>query len=151
MQINAKNHIPYIFIQKDTAMRILLFPVVLMLHSGWLVAQKDTLLAGEIVHPALLDEQPQFPGGRTEFFKFVFSKIRIPSICDEIYGTVSILQFTIDATGYPMNLKIMRLMHPCFQPTIDEVWADMPCWIPGKKNGQPVSTTFTFPLRIRLE
>lgn len=132
-------------------MRTLLLFLVLLLHSAILSAQKDMVPPSEIIHPALLDEQPQFPGGRLELLKFINSKIRIPAICDEIYGTVSILQFTIDTTGYPMDLKTMRLMHPCFQPTIDEVWAAMPCWIPGKKNGQPVSTTFTFPIRIRLE
>ncbi|MFM9951513.1 MAG: hypothetical protein ACKV1O_26495 [Saprospiraceae bacterium] len=132
-------------------MRTLLLAVILLFLSAILAAQKDTLPVGEIVHPALLDEQPQFPGGGLELLKFINSKIRILAICDEMYGTVSILQFTIDATGYPMDLKIKRLMHPCFQPTIDEVWADMPCWIPGKKNGKPVSTTFTFPIRIHLE
>ncbi len=94
-----------------------------------------------------IETPPQFPGGQEALTAFLHSKMHTPAICEAIQGTI-ILQFLIDSTGYPKELNIIRSVHPCFAPMINDIWAAMPCWTPGEILGRPRDFWYTIPIRI---
>ncbi len=131
-------------------MRLTCFFLLLLLISNTLYAQQDTIMDE---HLCLTPSRPQFPGGEEKLMKFLGSQVYLPKGCEEIFGEVSgkiILQFLVDAHGYPQDLRIIRIVHPCFLPIIEKIWAAMPCWIPGESRGKPVKTWFTLPIRVGM-
>ncbi len=120
---------------------------VILLYAPILTAQRDSF-PGDIF--ITYEEMPQFPGGEAARKKFIASHLHSCGICEEVTGSI-ILKFDLDATGYPINLKIIRSLHPHFLPVIEAIWATMPCFIPGKWKGQPVNTSIVFPIKLGLE
>ncbi|NUO02950.1 MAG: hypothetical protein HUU01_20265 [Saprospiraceae bacterium] len=132
---------------KQSAMRIPLIAIVLLHCACAITAQHDSFSQEIFI---TYEEMPQFPGGEAARKKFIASHFHLCEICEEVTGKI-ILRFDIDATGYPAHLEIIRPLHPHFLPVIEAIWAAMPCFIPGKWKGQPVSTSVIFPIKIGLE
>jgi len=145
MQINTKSR-KFASLGKEPVMRTLQL-VVILLYACTLAAQRDSLPSEIFI---AYEEMPQFPGGEVERIKFIASHLHSCGICEEVTGKI-ILKFDIDANGYPKNLKIIRSLHAHFLPVIEGIWAEIPCFIPGKWKGLPVNSSIIFPIKISLE
>lgn len=139
---------------------IFAFVVLLSLLPG--CRKPDDLLPAtefsgvEVVEPAPLYEivnlqkPPLFPGGETALSRFLFKHIQYPGGCSEITG-ICVISFEIQTDGKTGDLNILKLPHPCFEPMIAEMFAQMPPWTPGELNGKPVRSRMVLPIRICLE
>jgi len=128
-------------------MRTLLIAIALLQSTCTITAQRDSFLCDIFI---TYEEMPQFPGGEAARKKFMASHLHSCEICEEVTGKI-ILRFDIDATGNPAHLEIIRSLHPHFLPVIEEIWAAMPCFIPGKFMGKPVNTSVIFLIKVGLE
>ncbi len=97
------------------------------------------------------EQMPEFLGGNQAMFAFLSSSIRYPVIMQEkrITGMV-ISSFTVSKDGSISDIKIIRSIHPEADKESLRVIASMPKWIPGMQDGEPVSVTFTLPIRYSL-
>lgn len=96
----------------------------------------------------LVDEKPSFQGGDANAFsKWVNQRLIYPKSLKKqgIQGRVT-LQFTIQADGSVSNVKVLRGVHPELDQEAVRVIASSPKWIPGKRKGNPVPVTYTFPV-----
>jgi len=102
--------------------------------------------------PVLYEVLPQakFPGGQDSLFTFLVQNLKWPSpqFCGE--GSV-IIKFNVQETGEITDKKIIRgLCKECDKEAL-RIIDLMPNWIPPKKNGKPVKTIITFPIKFKLE
>ncbi len=97
------------------------------------------------------DIVPEFPGGTTEFLKFLGTNIRYPSVARE-KGTqgVLIVTFVIEKDGSQSGVHITRGIGDGCDEEAVRVIALMPKWKPGMLNGKPVSVAFSVPIKFDI-
>lgn len=100
----------------------------------------------------ILEDKPEFPGGDKEMFKFIYSNIRYPVICQEngVDGMVS-LSFVINEKGDVTNIKVLGGPDANLEREAVRVVEKMPQWTPGKQRGRPVKVTYNLPVRFKLQ
>ncbi|TND07188.1 MAG: hypothetical protein FD123_3333 [Bacteroidetes bacterium] len=99
------------------------------------------------------EEQPSFPGGESEMYKYLSQNIRYPAMEKEmgIQGTVYI-KFIIGKDGSVSEVEVARSVPggTGLEKEAVRVIRSMPRWSPGKTNGRPVRTKYTLPIRFIL-
>jgi len=103
--------------------------------------------------PLLVVEQnPEFQGGYEAMLKFLHDKMQYPTLAQEsgIQGTVFV-QFVVSKTGKISNVKILRGIGGGCDEEAVRVVKEMPNWIPGRQNGQPVPVMFQIPVKFQLQ
>ena len=98
----------------------------------------------------IADEQPSFPGGLEEMYRFLEKNLSYPNNNAHIQGTVAI-QFIVRASGEISFTQVIMPLHPIFDKEAIRVIQSMPRWIPGKINGKPVDVYYILPIRFSLE
>jgi protein TonB len=115
--------------------------------------QETKKVVEEEEKPLLVVEQnPEFQGGLEALLKYLQKKIQYPALAQEsgIQGTVFV-QFVVSKTGKISNVKILRgIGGGCDEEAI-RVTKEMPNWIPGRQNGQPVPVMFQIPVKFQLQ
>lgn len=98
-----------------------------------------------------IDEQPIFPGGTEELFKYLAStKYPIDAQENGIEGTVYI-RFVVTKTGDIGDAQIYKAADPILNEAAVISVKNMPRWTPGKKNGRPKDVWFIVPIKFKLE
>ena len=101
----------------------------------------------------IVDEPADFPGGVVALKKYMAENLRYPQMAveNELQGKCY-LQFIVTETGEITNIKVKKGVPNC--PECDKeairMVKSMPKWIPGKKKGKAVDSTFTLPVTFRL-
>jgi hypothetical protein len=97
-----------------------------------------------------ISENPNYPDGMENFYKFVGENFQKPKTPDDVklkgkvYAT-----FVIEKDGSLSNYKILRdIGYGTGEETI-RVLKLSQNWIPGQINGEPVRTTFALPISIQ--
>ncbi|MBU0765424.1 MAG: TonB family protein [Bacteroidetes bacterium] len=95
--------------------------------------------------------KPEFPGGETELLKFLTKNTHYPVTAREsgIQGRIFI-EFVIEKTGEPGEVKIKRGVHPLLDKEGLRVIRMMPVWTPGIDDGFPVRVQYLVPLNFKL-
>ena len=101
---------------------------------------------------AMVEQQPEFPGGTAEMYKWLSSHINYPAAASEegVQGKV-IVEFVVSRTGKVENVRVLRGRHPALDKEAVRVVKAMPAWNPGRNNGQPVKVTYTLPVTFKLQ
>jgi hypothetical protein len=124
-----------------------------------------------------VDELPEFIGGNKKLFEWLGQNVKYPVKAREngFEGTVFV-GFVVEVDGSLSDIKVKREPKQIFRDTItlieingikgnkiveNEVfWLGnealrviklMPKWKPGKQNGVPVRTSYTLPIKFKLE
>ncbi len=107
--------------------------------------------AVDIIDFFKVEDQPKYPGGMNEFFKFIYSAIEYPeeAIENKIEGTVFI-GFVINKKGKLEDVELERGVHNSLDNEAIRVIKLIPDWIPGKQRGKPVSVKFVIPIKFKL-
>lgn len=101
-----------------------------------------------------VDEEAQFPGGRSKLMEFLGRNLQYPSLPLElgIQGK-SYFQFVVDKKGEISRIKVIRKFDEC--PECDaeakRVISKMPIWKPAKKNGKNVDSYFQMPINFVIQ
>ena len=100
-----------------------------------------------------IQEQPGFPGGDGELFKFLQKNIQFPQVEKEngIQGKVFIT-FVVDKDGSVVNVEVYKGLKggPGCDKEALRVVKMMPKWSPGKQNGKSVKVRYILPIHFKL-
>jgi protein TonB len=98
-----------------------------------------------------VEEMPKFVGGEVEMAKWINKNLKYPNIAQEqnIQGTV-VVRFVVKADGSVDNVTVIKQLDPSLDKEAARLINDMPKWIPGKQNGNPVNVYFQLPIRFKL-
>jgi len=91
--------------------------------------------------------QPEFPGGQKAFYKFLERHIYYPQTAGAISWKV-MARFLVTKTG---EIKDIEILNKSYGPMKDEViraLKKMPKWHPGRIDGEPEDSYFTFPVNF---
>ncbi len=82
----------------------------------------------------------------------VFANVKYPKEAREkgVEGTVY-AKFTIEKNGSITHPEIIRSVGSGCDEEVLRVIGQMPKWSPGKKDGQPVASSFTLPVKFKLD
>ena len=111
-----------------------------------------------------VDEMPRFPGceektleeredcAQHEMLMFIYTNIKYPQEARDknIQGTV-VTRFVVGADGKIRDANIVRKIGGGCDETVLEIVAQMPDWIPGKKDGKNVAVEYNLPVKFKLE
>ncbi len=106
----------------------------------------DTFLYVTPEHPA------QFPGGLSEFGRFLAQTIRYPehAFLNNIHGRV-IVQITIEKDGSLSHITVIRKVSPLLDKEAIRVVSTSPKWIPATQNGKAVRMIYALPIVFNTE
>lgn len=98
----------------------------------------------------VVEEQPAFPGGVTEMYKYIAKNLRYPEgkEIEKIEGT-AYLTFEVDTAGALRDIRVLRGIHPAFDAEAVRLVEGMPAWTPGRRDGKAVRTQFNLPVKFR--
>ena len=99
----------------------------------------------------IVEEQPEFPGGMAECYKWIGKNLQYPTISAEngVQGRVTV-NFVVNADGSIVDVKVLRGVDPYLDKEAIRVVSKMPKWKPGKQRGKAVRTSFNLPVRFKL-
>lgn len=99
----------------------------------------------------VVEQQPSFPGGREELFKYLAYNVRYPidAAKNKIEGHV-LVTFVVEHDGSISNVNVANSVYPSLDKESIRVVSGMPKWIPGKANGKTVRVKYTIPITFRL-
>ncbi len=99
-----------------------------------------------------VEEQPKFPGGDAELYKWLSKNIRYPEMAaqNNIQGRVTV-QFVVEKNGSVGEVKVVRGKDPDLDKEAVRVVKSLPKFIPGKMNGQNVRVWYTLPINFKLQ
>jgi protein TonB len=94
---------------------------------------------------------PEFPGGNGELSGFFAKNINYPEIAIRagFEGKV-ILSFVVDKREEIKDVKVLKCIGAgCYEEAM-RVIKSMPCWTPGKQNGNVILTRINVPVVFKL-
>ena len=105
-----------------------------------------------VYNMAMVQQQPKFPGGTSEMYKWLGNNIKYPEEAKKegVSGKV-IVDFVITKTGKTDKVRVVRGLHPALDEEAVRVIKAMPAWAPGKQNGRPVNVSYTLPITFRQQ
>ena len=98
------------------------------------------------------DAMPTFPGGIDGWTKYLYRNLIYPEreLRKRIEGRV-LVQFVVTKDGKVSDVKVLKSVSPGLDAEAVRVIKKSRGWNPGIKDGQPVNTRFTVPIRFALD
>lgn len=99
----------------------------------------------------LVEQNPEYPGGNAEFYKYIMQNLRYPQECIEnnIQGKVYV-SFVVEKDGRITSIMIERGIHAQLDQEARRLVSKMPNWSPGKIKDQVVRTKMIVPVSFKL-
>jgi len=96
------------------------------------IAENDTIMA-------VVDKEPEFPGGNAARIEFIQQNIKYPEDAqrNKLEGKVNI-QFVVSSIGQIIQAKVVKKLSPSLDEEALRVINSFPRWIPGELNGKKV-------------
>lgn len=115
---------------------------------------------GEVIEAAPAEEKiftaveqnPEFPGGPAEMYKYLAKNIRYPGAASRanIQGRV-FLQFVVNTDGSITDVSVVKGVGFGCDEEAMRVVKGMPKWKPGRQSGRAVRVKYTLPVNFQLE
>ena len=105
----------------------------------------------EAVSFRVVQDLPQFPGGPTEFMKWLTRNLKYPKSVEELkqQGEV-IAEFIVNKDGSITDVKVVKSFHPLCGREVLRVLRMMPRWTAGIQDGEPCRTKVSIPVVFHL-
>jgi len=100
----------------------------------------------------VVEQQPEFPGGQSEMYKYLGKNIKYPSAASRanVSGRV-FMSFVVNVDGSIQDVSVLKgLGFGCDEEAMRVVKA-MPKWKPGKQSGRAVRVKYNLPINFQLE
>ncbi|OWY25482.1 hypothetical protein C7N43_36880 [Sphingobacteriales bacterium UPWRP_1] len=93
------------------------------------------------------DRQSAFPGGEMELMKFVYCNLNLDkaNYSENKKGRVY-LQFAIDTTGRPVDIKVMKTPNEDYSQEAIRIINLMPNWTTATQNGKTIKQQWNLPI-----
>lgn len=99
-----------------------------------------------------VEQEPEYPGGPGDFYKFLEKNLRYPALArqNEIQGRV-IVQMTVEKDGSLSDVRVVRgIGGGCDEEAVRLIKLSAP-WKPGIQNGRPVRVQYMKPISFSLD
>lgn len=93
-----------------------------------------------------VDVKPEYPGGASEFYKFIGKNYKIPYV-KGLNGKVYV-SFVIEMDGSVVDIKVFKDIGYGTGDEAIRVLKLSPKWTPGEQNGKKVRCMYTLPINI---
>jgi protein TonB len=112
--------------------------------------EADSIEAHREVY-TIVEQMPEFPGGRVELTKFISANLNYPkeAIAKNIQGLVYV-NFLVGKDSVIRSVKVIRGIHELLDKEAIRIIRSMPNWIPGTQKGKVVSVSYNLPIRFIL-
>ena len=99
----------------------------------------------------IVEDMPQYPGGATEFMKWLTRNLKYPKYLEpqRVQGKV-VAEFIVNTDGSITDVNIVKSLHPVCDREVLRVLRMMPRWTPGIHNDQPCRTKVCIPVVFKL-
>lgn len=99
----------------------------------------------------VVEEQPEYPGGNAEMFKFLAQKIKYPTAASKanVQGKVFV-SFVVTTDGDIEDVQILKGIGFGCDAEAARVVSKFPKWTPGKQNGKAVNVKYIVPINFQL-
>ena len=104
----------------------------------------------KIYSTAGIESRPDFPGGITEFYKFVAKKYKVPNVKGGLSGKVFVT-FVVEKDGRLGDIKVIRDIGYGTGEEAIRMLKKCPKWIPGQQMGKPVRVLYSLPINIQTQ
>ena len=112
--------------------------------------RQDTVSEGIVYTTGDYDNRPsEFPGGVSAMFKWLGDSITYPDSTVEWSGKI-VVEFDISEDGEVINPRIIKHGWDVLEKEILKMVVKMPGWIPAKRNGKPIKSSYTLPITFKL-
>ena len=107
--------------------------------------------AEEPIQFRIVEQYPEFPGGMTEYMKWLTRNLRYPDIARslKIQGKV-VVQFIVNQDGSIADAKVVKSVNPHLDREAMRVIRMMPSWKPGIQDNKPCKTMVAVPIVFKL-
>jgi periplasmic protein TonB len=100
----------------------------------------------------VVEQQPEFPGGIAEMYKFLGKNIKYPSAASRANVTGKVfLTFVVNTDGSIQDVQVLKGLGFGTDEEAQRVVRTMPKWKPGKQSGRPVRVKYNLPINFQLE
>lgn len=98
----------------------------------------------------IVEQMPSFPGGKEAMTKYLTDKIREMTPVIGCGGSPSriIISFIVTEDGSIIKPQIIRSIDPPTDKVAAQIVCEMPKWILGRHNGEPVKVRYTVPVPV---
>lgn len=105
----------------------------------------------EVLNAISIEDVPQFPGGPSEFMKWLTRNLKYPATAQErkIQGKV-LAEFIVNKDGSVTDVRIVGSLTPVCDNEALRVLRMMPRWTAGLQDGKPCRTKICIPIIFRL-
>jgi len=99
----------------------------------------------------VVEELPEFPGGASEFMKWLTKNLRYPAQAQQrkLQGKV-VAQFIVNKDGSISNIELVKRVDPSLDNEALRVLRLMPRWKAGQQNEKPCRTQVCIPIVFKL-
>ena len=99
----------------------------------------------------IVQELPVFPGGMTEFVKWLTKNLKYPTAAlrSKIQGKVMV-SFIVNTDGTISDIKVVKKAHRLLDAEALRVAKQMPNWEPGKDHGKVCRTMVAIPIVFEI-
>ena len=99
----------------------------------------------------IVQELPMFPGGMTEFVKWLTKNLKYPTAAlrSKIEGKVMV-SFIVNTDGTISDIKVVKKAHRLLDAEALRVAKQMPKWEPGKDHGKVCRTMVAIPIVFEI-
>ena len=93
---------------------------------------------------------PSFPEGAIALLEYITTNYHYPKVASDIITGRIFVRFIVRSTGKIDSVTVLRGLCPRLDKEAVRVVESMPCWIPGRQNGEAVDVYYTIPIRINF-
>jgi len=99
-----------------------------------------------------INQNPEFPGGLNEFYKFLSNGIRYPRNArkNKIQGRIDV-SFTVETDGSLTNIQVSHGVSLDLDDEALRLIKSSPKWKPGIKNGKLIPVKYSVPINFSLK
>lgn len=128
-----------------------IFALLFSLFSVVSFAQNTDTSTNEEVF-TLVEQQPDYPGGITAFYKAIANNMNYPEQARKmgIEGRVYV-QFIVDKTGLVKDIKTIKRIGGGCDEEAERVIKLTGKWNPGTQRGKPVNVRMVMPINFKLQ
>lgn len=99
-----------------------------------------------------VEQNPEFPGGISEMYKYIGTNIKYPSAAQRanVSGKVFV-KFVVEKDGSIGDITVLKGIGFGCDEEATRVIKSMPKWSPGRQNGRNVRVYYTMPINFQLQ
>ncbi|RYD91401.1 MAG: hypothetical protein EOP54_22485, partial [Sphingobacteriales bacterium] len=107
-----------------------------------------TYVEKDIYSPGEVHSTPQYPGGITKLYEYIYSNLKIP---ESIEGEIRrmYVSFVIEKDGSLGTIKVLRGFDNSLNAQVIDILKKSPKWVPAQIRNKNVRVQFSLPITIK--